>query len=257
MELPSYFQQETQVTEYLRNFCLTHGFTHIIDDMGSVLITKGEISEGEHYPMVGAHIDTVHRVTTKHIKEDRGILTAEDDMGIQVGIGGDDLAGTAICLELLLTQPKLKVGLFIGEECGCIGSRNALTKHREFFNNVGYMIEFDGPEDYMVTQTCSGVELFEENGEFITKSKPLLQESMGKKMRFFTHPYTDVSVIKANCDFSCINISAGYFNYHSDFEYVVIEDVEKAIKLGEKMIAELGYTKYVYKNEIKHIQYYS
>ena len=253
LSLPSHYQQETLVTEYVRNFCIEHKYQCIVDDMGSVLITKGELAEGEFYPMVGAHMDTVHRVTTKHIKEERGILTAWDDMGVQVGIGGDDLAGVAICLELLLTQPKLKVGLFIGEEVGCVGSKNAVMKHREFFMNVGYMVEFDGPEDYMVTQTCSGVELFEETGEFMQITKPLLKESMGEKMRFFNHPYTDVSIIKGNCDFSCLNVSAGYFNYHSDHEYVVIDDVEKAYKLGKKMISQLGYTKYTYENKVKSL----
>jgi hypothetical protein len=112
------------------------------------------------------------------------------------------------------------------------------------------MVEFDGPEDYMVTEICSGVRLFERSGEFIEKTKPLLSESMGDKMVFFNHPYTDVSILKAHFDFSCINISAGYYNLHSNQEYVVITEVEKAIILGEKIINELGYRLYEFKKLI-------
>ena len=243
LALPSKYREETMVTHYVAQFCEKHGFDYIIDNLGSVLITKGTPKEGEFFPMVGAHMDTVHHPSQKEIREKDNILTAWDE-GVQVGIGGDDLAGVTICLELLLTQPILKVGLFISEEVGCVGSRNVVNYHRDWFNDVGYMIEFDGPEDYMVTQFCSGVELFDAQGDFINKSLPLLQESMGDKMRFFSHPYTDVSIIKQAFKFSCINISAGYFNLHTNKEYVVISEVEKACVLGEKMIHELGYNRY-------------
>ena len=246
LAIPSYSRNEGRATQYIIDFCEKYAFEHFVDDLGSVFITKGELSEGQKYPLIGAHIDTVHRITNKTIKEHNNILTAWDDDNIQVGIGGDDLAGVAICLELLLIMPVLKVGLFVSEEIGCVGSTNAVVKNRNFFENVGYMVEFDGPEDYMVTRVCSGVKLFDKTGDFMTKSFPLLYESMGDKLTFFNHPYTDVSVIKHNFLFSCVNISAGYFNFHSATEYVVISEVEKAIVLGEKMINELGLINYDY-----------
>ena len=246
LSLASTSRQEHEVTNYVVNFCKENEFEYVVDNLGSVLITKGKPAEGEFYPLIGAHMDTVHRICTKEIREIDNILTAWCD-GVQVGIGGDDLAGVTICLELLLIMPVIKVGLFVSEECGCIGSRNVVQQRPDWFVDVGYMIEFDGPEDYMITQICSGVRLFDPKGEFINKSIPLLRESMGEKMRFFDHPYTDVSIIKRTFEFSCINISAGYFNWHSTKEYVVITEVEKAIILGQKMINELGYKLYVYK----------
>ena len=58
------------------------------------------------------------------------------------------------------------------------------------------------------------------------------------------HPYTDVYALKSKFDFSCINISIGYYQYHTKNEYVVIEDVFNGIDMGKKMIQELGYKKY-------------
>ena len=254
--VPSHTRQEQQISQYIQDFCTTHGFEFVVDEIHNVLITKGMVGENEYYPMVGAHTDTVHTLENKTIKEDRGILTAFNDNGIQVGIGGDDLSGVAICLELLLILPVLKVGLFVSEECGCIGSKYVATHNPDWFKDVGYMIEFDGPEDYMITQFCSGVELFESSGDFIQKTMPLLKESMGAKIKFFSHPYTDVSIIKEEFNFSCINVSAGYFNYHTSSEYVVIEEMEKAIKLGLKMIAELGFNHYFFKATSRYKTWY-
>lgn len=255
LSIPSTYGAEELVTQYVVNFCVEHNFDYIVDSLGSVLITKGILQPGEYYPSFSAHMDTVHKIATKEIVEKDNILTAWNN-GIQVGIGGDDLAGCAACLEVLLLLPVVKVGLFIGEEVGCVGSRAIIKSHKDWFNDIGYMIEFDGPEDYMITQTCSGVELFENKGEFITKSFPLLFESMGPKMRFFNHPYTDVSVIKDKFPFSCINLSVGYFNYHSYQEYVVISEVEKAINLGLKMVYELGNNIYIYESKPKYGAYW-
>jgi di/tripeptidase len=41
-----------------------------------------------------------------------------------------------------------------------------------------------------------------------------------------------------------LNISIGYYDYHTKEEYVVLEDVEKGIKMGREMIESLGYQKY-------------
>ena len=50
--------------------------------------------------------------------------------------------------------------------------------------------------------------------------------------------------LKKLFDFSCINLSIGYYDYHTANEYVVLEDVENGIKIGREMIASLGYVKY-------------
>ena len=54
-------------------------------------------------------------------------------------------------------------------------------------------------------------------------------------------------VLKERFDFSCLNFAAGYYGWHSNTEYVVIEDVKNAIILGEKVINKLGNCKYKYK----------
>ena len=72
------------------------------------------------------------------------------------------------------------------------------------------------------------------------------------------HPYTDVSQLKMKFDFSCINISCGYYNYHRASEYVVLDDLDNSIKTAYAMIDKLGYEKheYQYDKEYAKCQWY-
>ncbi len=56
-------------------------------------------------------------------------------------------------MELLKELPNLKVAFFVSEETGCHGSRKA---DKDFFKDVGYAIQFDAPENWMVTEICMG-----------------------------------------------------------------------------------------------------
>ena len=88
------------------------------------------------------------------------------------------------------------------------------------------------------------MELYEEGGDFINKCENLILEHGIDEWKH--HPYTDTMVLKERFDFSCLNFAAGYYGWHSNTEYVVIEDVKNAIVLGEKVINKLGNCKYKY-----------
>ena len=126
-----------------------------VDEHNNVCITKGD---ADFLPCVAAHIDTVHRSAPACIVQHGGLLVGFDESGQRTGIGGDDKAGVLICLELLERFDNIAVALFAAEEVGCIGSRNA---DPEFFERVGYVIEFDCPGRGLVSYTSGGVRLFQ------------------------------------------------------------------------------------------------
>jgi hypothetical protein len=127
----------------------------------------------------------------------------------------------------------------VSEEIGCIGSRSADPK---FFENVGYGIQFDAPENWMITEKCFGQILFDRGSEFFEKVNKVLTEGMNYDyMEYMVHPYTDVYALRSKFDFSCVNFSIGYYDYHTPEEYVVIDDVFNGIEMGRKMIEDLGY----------------
>jgi putative aminopeptidase FrvX len=171
-----------------------------------------------------------------------------DNDGAPTGIGGDDKCGVFACLTLLKELPYVKAAFFVSEETGCHGS---LKADPNFFKNVGYGIQFDAPENWMITEKCFGQVLFDRKTEFFEACDEVLTEGMGNKMRYMVHPYTDVYALRGKFDFSCINLSIGYYQYHTSHEYVVIEDVINGIDMGKKMIDKLGH-KLHYKEMVEH-----
>jgi di/tripeptidase len=146
--------------------------------------------------------------------------------------------------------PNLKVAFFVSEETGCHGSRKA---DPEFFKNVGYAIQFDAPGNSIVSEYCMGVKLYETNGDFFNGVHKVLTERFEGRNRYYSHPYTDVYALRQKFDFSCINFSIGYYDYHSRNEYVVIEDVYNGIRAGKEIIDTLGYKKYQYETKKREV----
>ena len=95
--------------------------------------------------------------------------------------------------------------------------------------------------------------MFDSKGEFKKTCNEVLTETFEGRHLFQSHPYTDVYALKQSFDFSCINFSIGYYNYHTPHEYVVVEDVYSGIETGKKMIEKLGYTKYKFESKSKYL----
>jgi putative aminopeptidase FrvX len=239
------------MVEFLVNWLTENNIEHYVDDKMNIYATKKEttdLPEDFYFPCVISHTDTVHHIDTINVKEMmlknaqgelKPSLKAFNDNERPTGIGGDDKCGVFACLTLLKELPYLKAAFFVSEETGCHGSKAADSK---FFENVGYGIQFDAPENWMITEKCFGQMLFDRDTEFFEKIDKVLTEGMiNEEMQYMVHPYTDVYALRSKFDFSCINFSIGYYDYHTPEEYVVIEDVFNGIEMGRKMIEELGY----------------
>jgi len=93
----------------------------------------------------------------------------------------------------------------------------------------------------MITEKCFSQDLFDRESEFFEVCDQVLTEGMhNEDMQYMVHPYTDVYALRSKFNFSCINFSIGYYDYHTPNEYVVIEDVFKGIEMGRQMIEKLG-----------------
>ena len=88
--------------------------------------------------------------------------------------------------------------------------------------------------------------MFDRDSEFFTKTLKVIEESFGNEMLVQSHPYTDISQLKKKSDVSCINMSCGYYNMHSNQEFISIDDVKNSIDAGKNMVKVLGYKKYEY-----------
>jgi di/tripeptidase len=228
------------------------------DEHNNIYAVKGTLGEGEFYPMFISHTDTVHElVDLINVKEEYLLrpytfgkdfgqeqvlcLKAYDKDGRPTGIGGDDKCGVYGCLELLNELPNLKAAFFVSEETGCKGSFKA---DPEFFTNVGYGIQFDAPENNMISEFLMGRSMFDRDSKFFEVGGRLITEHFPSDTKYHKHPYTDIYPIRTMFNIPCFNISIGYYNYHTRNEYVVVEDTYNGIKVGKMMIEELGYEKH-------------
>ena len=248
LSVPTKTYNEEKMIEFLTNWLKTNGYDYYVQDNGNIYVTKttDEVNEDFYYPCVVAHTDTVHEIDTINIQEVdlpnyqgeiKPSLMSFNDEGIQTGIGGDDKAGIFACLVLLQELPNIKVAFFVSEETGCHGS---FAADDEFFKDVGYAIQFDAPGNWMVSEYCSGTQLFSRDSEFFEVCQEIIHETFEGREIFQRHPYTDVMALKQKYDFSCINFAIGYYNYHTSKEYVVIDEVYNGIETGKRIIEKLG-----------------
>jgi len=251
LSVPTKTYKEEQMVNYLCDFFEKNSINYYKDTYNNVYATKQSteiLPDNFYFPCVVSHTDTVHNLGSINVVEEihlnaQGLsklaLKAYNDNGYPTGIGGDDKCGVFACLTLLQELPNLKAAFFVSEETGCHGSRNS---DKKFFENVGYAIQFDAPENWMITEECYGQVLFDRDSDFYEVCNTVLTEGMVQEdMRYMVHPYTDVYALRSKFDFACINFSIGYYDYHTQDEYVVVEDVENGIEMGRQMIEKLGY----------------
>jgi putative aminopeptidase FrvX len=216
LSVPTKTYQEDLMIEFLDKFLTEQNIPHYIDDYGNVYATKtSERFSDQVFPCV--------------------ILV--NSKGMPTGIGGDDKCGIFGALTILMDLPHVKAAFFVSEETGCHGSKNS---DPEFFKNVGYTIQLDAPENYMISEVCSGVRLFKRDSDFFRCVDPIICEMMIDP-EYMYHPYTDVSQMVLKHGLTSINISCGYYNYHTANEYIVLDDLYNSIEVVKRMIESLGY----------------
>ena len=238
LSVPTHSRNEELMISYLETVLSEKGFDYKKDDIGNIYVTKGK---AEFFPCFVSHTDTVHKVNLNlkvvQLEENgKTILTGIDSNTMKPsGIGGDDKCGVFLCLEMLDTLDNVKVAFFVSEEIGCVGSRQA---DPEFFSNVGYAIQYDSPYGDSMSMSLMGKELFGKKSEFGNKVGGLILEH--GITDWARHPYTDIWPLMEKFGFSCLNLAAGYHRYHTDNEYVVVDEVENSFELGLRLHEILG-----------------
>lgn len=254
MSVPSKSNAEYRLVTFVILWARRNGIKYEFDDYGNVYLTKGELSEGEFYPCVTAHLDTVQDKQKSYAQvglnlniKTRISTSKKHEIYVDgMGIGGDDKAGVLICLSMFKHVEKLKAALFLQEEIGCKGSEHMNV---DWFKNVGYVIGYDSPDLNRAAHTCSGTRLF---------SKAFFQEYMEETCKehgltkFHSEPFTDVKTIREKTNIICMNFGTGYYGAHSSTEYCVIEDMDNACRMGHALIEKIGNTEHKLEHKSSH-----
>jgi len=249
MQIPSCSRNEFRMATFIMLWARKHGIKHVMDKKGNVYLTKGELSDGEYYPCVTSHMDTVQDKAKVYalagaelpLKTRKTMKTSTNEVRHEVfidgqGIGADDKLGVLISLQLMLKTEKIKAAFFVEEEIGMLGSAQLDV---DFFNDVAYVIGWDSPDILRAAWKCSGTKLF--TYDFYTqKLKPIVEKWDFTDKCFKSEPYTDVVNIRSKTGVMCMNFGNGGYNAHANNEYLVLEDVDHAIGMGEDIIKGLG-----------------
>jgi len=145
------------------------------DTYGNIYVTKGE---ADIYPCIVSHTDTVHPLIEDKdfkIKEIRDILYAFDIEEVeQVGIGGDDKVGIYLALELLNNIDNIKAVFYRDEEIGHIGSAYSIKHKKDYYEDIGFIIEGDRKSAHDFITKSSGIKICSD--DFINAVLPIAEK---------------------------------------------------------------------------------
>lgn len=207
-EIHSPSGQEKKLRKFVKRIATQRGGICVQDKKGNLYVTKGN---SDTYPCICAHLDQVqhkHSKDFKVFKDDDIIFAYSAKSKEQQGLGADDKNGIWIALELLQKLDVLKCAFFVGEEVGCIGSSEA---DMEFFKDVRFCVQPDRRNGDDLITSISGDICSQEFLAAIDYAKFGYKETTGLM--------TDVEELcEQGIGVSCINISCGYYNPHTDEE---------------------------------------
>ncbi len=229
---------EAQITDFIVTFVQSHypSVEVEVDSTGNIYITKGK---SDTYPVVVAHTDQVGTYKGNiTIFRSEGIIIGIGEDGKQVNLGADDKNGIWIALELLRTEPVLKVAFFPGEEIGCVGSKAC---NMDFFNDARFVIQCDRRNGSDFIHTAGSVKLCDDSFPSAElKTKYGYQNTTGLM--------TDVQTLKKRgLSVACCNISCGYYNPHTTSEYTDVGELINCLQFVREIVQTVEHTPHEYK----------
>lgn len=240
-EIQSVSYDMNDISYFIYEYLTENNILFDVDIHGNIYINR----DYKNVPCMVAHLDTVHElVEDLTVFECGNIWTGINRKHmIQTGIGGDDKVGIYITLELLKIH-KIKAAFFVNEEVGCLGSfKSDIT----FFKDCLYVLQCDrrGNSDFVTNI----------NGEISSKpfQRDIIPIIKKYKYSFSNGMITDVGQLSQNkIGVSCANISCGYYNPHSENEYIMLNDVLNCMTMCSNIFTNI--TKQ-YKHEFKAEKY--
>lgn len=196
-------------------------------DRAVICKNKYIIVRGEAPVMLLAHLDTVHKEPVKHIcKNGNGNILMSPQ-----GIGGDDRCGV-YALTAVYEQSQVKPWLLFtcDEEIGCVGAEAFCSRHEagktpKGLDELKLLVEIDrkGRND-AVYYDCDNPE-FE---AYITS----------KGFETQCGSLSDISYVAPELGVAAVNLSSGYYNAHTQHEYINRKHLNATVKKVVEIVAD-------------------
>jgi hypothetical protein len=224
---------EIETRKYMMSELKKLGARVTTDKAGNVYAVKGVC---DTYPCIVAHLDEVHDYKRDGYKTYRigDCLLGYDELTNEfVGCGADDKNGLYIALKLFASLDVIKGAFFVGEESGCIGSRQA---DMSFFVDARFVAQPDRRNGTDFITQIGGTDLCSE--DFVADTA-MYRTKYGYKVT--TGLMTDVQTLKhKGLHVSCINVSCGYYEPHTDREYTRVSELNNCLALITDLFTNLN-----------------
>lgn len=209
---------ESQLESYL-----PQGYTK--DEFGNYYILIGDNPS----TMFTCHLDTACSTQSdiKHVFKEKDLVTTD---GTTV-LSADDKAGMTVILYMIEKGVPGLYYFFIGEECGCVGSKQVsrVWSGNPLSKNITKVVSFDRRgTDSVITEQWTGVCC--SNDFAVELSKRL--NSVDSTFNYKPDPtgiYTDSAQFMSLVQ-ECTNISVGYYGEHGHSELQDLNHLRKLCK---------------------------
>lgn len=205
-----------------------------VDHYGNILAEKTFRTGTGPTVLLNAHLDVVEElVESRDIVKDNGIWSSSEGI-----LGADDRAGVAIILEVAKTlhqdtdfSGKVKYIFTVEEEIGLVGARN-VAEYFLWDVDCAMVIDRRGTGD--IVTSCGGVISFCDDayGEWIEQQAI---EAGLDGWRCTAGGSSDAR-IWAQHGIQSVNLSAGYYNEHTEAEILDVNACYNTVKLVEMVL---------------------
>lgn len=194
------------------------------------------IAKGDIPVLLVAHLDTVHKdLPTIYFDQEKRVLWSPQ------GIGGDDRCGVYAILKIIENY-KPYVLFTTDEEIGGLGAEK-FTKEFDLAKEVNFAIEIDRRGfNEAVFYNCGNEDFI----DFILSYG--LEEEFGS--------FSDISILSPAYNFASVNLSAGYYNEHTNYEYIVLDHLEYTVEIIKRILQDKRINTFFEYKEVKYTYKY-
>ena len=204
-----------RLKDLLKLYLKQWGYTNIISTREYI------VAEGSIPICLVAHLDTVNENPPKEIfyDQEQRVMWSPDLLG------ADDRAGVYAIISILSDGYRPHIIFTTDEERGCAGANTLVTQEPNCpLEKIKAIFQLDrrGSDD-CVFYDC-------DNHDFVKYI-----ESFGFVEAYGT--FSDISVIAPEWEVAAVNLSVGYYNEHTNHEYLRLDELETTIERVEQMLA--------------------
>lgn len=212
------------------------GHTAIVDDLGNIFVQVSKEDASAADTIFSSHLDTVHStaglidlyISTGPNEANKDFVFAgkvDKTEGPSV-LGADDKVGVYIMLRMIEQHIPGTYIFHVGEECGCVGSKEIVRTYKQAYEGKKRCIAFDrkGYNDVITSQrgrNCCSKEFEIALSNQLNDAVKAMSASndLGEDYTFSgaSGAYTDSAEYMGDVP-ECTNLSVGYFDQHTEAE---------------------------------------